>query len=347
VKRALAIFAALLVAVAAASPDSAAPVPFGASPRARPPAPLLAPDATSPASRPATSDERRLAVAVPGVEPHASSPREMVFALTGGVLAELAGTAYVRRQDGTAAEHAFSDGRLVVTDPHTLCGVSLRVPGYAIAWPRLDRGTPQVTVPMQRSGTIRVRLVDAAAAPLAHRLVRSICQSVAAFVDGTACQANLHATTDAYGVARIEHVVPGRHRVAAARVAEWPMALAKDVLVEAGAVAMCELVASPPPSDRYGGFCFPLAAGPRFRVADHGVFDHVFATPDGSAYELAVIDDEVRCIAMGRQGELVTGSIVPVVTDGNGSRFGLPLCAPLTITIGAVVPIAPEWLRAH
>ncbi len=349
-KRLLAILSALLVAAAVAAVADSAPVPIAAPApvaAARTPLPAVAVLEPPFASGPAAVDGARIAVTDADTLPAAPPVREVVFAMTGAPPGELAGTACVRRTDDTTAEHAFAGGRFAVGDPRTLSGVSLRVPGFAIAWPTLDRGVAEIAVPMQRSGTILVRLVDAASVPLADRVVRSLCQSAAPGAHGASCQANLHATTDARGVARIEHVLPGRHLVVAPRVAEWQAASAAHVVVEAGAVAACELAASTPATDRYGGFCFPLAAAPRLRVADHGVVDHVFATADGRGYELAVLGAEVRCIANGRQGDLVTGSIVPVVTDENGSRFGPPLCAPVTITVGAVVAIAPVWLRAR
>ncbi len=89
------------------------------------------------------------------------------------------------------------------------------------------------------------------------------------------------------------------------------------------------------PQQHYGGITCPLAARD-LRHHAGTVTDHVFATTDGRSLQLFVLGDEVRCIAQGREGDFVTGSIVPVhPADGTATA---PISPPIMVTIGAVVP---------
>ena len=278
--------------------------------------------------------------------PRDESEPDLTFHMTGASPAELRGIAFVRRKDGSAggsaSELPFEGGCFRVEDRTSLDGVSLRVPGFAITWPKLGTGASEIDVPMQRAGVIRVRLVDTQGRPLAHRVVGTICQR--ATTPGGRYQANYRGCTDGDGVARIEHALPGTHEVFAARVAEWQTTKVSGVEVRAGEVATCELVAATIPSSRYGGFRFLRAAAPVLEGVGNIVHSHMFATVDGHRYELAFLGDEVRCIVQGQPGDLINGSIVPTGVAGDSLALA-PISAPITVTVGAVVEWHPIWVR--
>ena len=274
--------------------------------------------------------------------PRDESEPGLTFHMTGASPAELQGVAFVRRKDGSASELPFEGGYFRVEDRTSLDGVSLRVPGFAITWPKLGTGASEIDVPMQRAGVIRVRLVDTQGRPLAHRVVGTICQR--ATTPGGRYQANYRGCTDGDGVARIEHALPGTHEVFAARVAEWQTTKVSGVEVRAGEVATCELVAATIPSSRYGGFRFLRAAAPVLEGVGNIVHSHMFATVEGHHYELALLGDEVRCIVQGQPGDLINGSIVPTGVAGDSLALA-PISAPITVTVGAVVEWHPIWVR--
>jgi|JRYL01.1.fsa_nt_gb hypothetical protein len=270
---------------------------------------------------------------------------ELTFLLTGACKDELNGIAFVRRKDGSATEVPFSGGRLTAADRSSLDGVSLRVPGFAIAWPKLDRAVATIDVPMQRAGTLRVRLVDTAGRPLAHRALGTICQELTnAVPPGVGYSGNVRGVTGLDGVARIEHVVPGKYEVFAARVAEWQPAVQRGLVVRVGETTECELVAPIPAPDRFGGFRLSRAEAPMLKGFENDVHSHVFATREGHQYMLSILGDEVRCAVQGRPGELVTGSITPVDCTGSGQLLP-PVSVPITVTVGAFVDWQPIWIR--
>lgn len=278
-------------------------------------------------------------------EPRDVSESGLTFRMTGASPAEMHGVAFVRRKDGSTCELPFAGGCFRATERTSLDGVSLRVPGFAIAWPRLGRGDAEIDVPMQRAGVIRVRLVDTQGRPLAHRAVGAICQGAAnATPPGVGYQASPRGVTDGDGVARIEYALPGMYEVFAARVAEWQTTKVLGVAVRAGEVVTCELVAASLPPSHYGGFRFPRAAAPALEGFENEVHSHVFATIEGHYYTLAFVGEEVRCIVQGQPGDLINGSIVPIGADGNREMLA-PVSAPITVTVGVVVDWRPIWLR--
>lgn len=270
---------------------------------------------------------------------------ELTFLLTGACNDELEGVAFVRRKDGSAVESPFSGGRFAVADRGSLDGVSLRVPGFAIAWPRLDRAAASIDVPMRRAGTLRVRLVDAAGRPLAHRALGAICQGLThAMPPGVGYSGNVRGVTGLDGMAQLDHVAPGTYDVFAARVAEWQPAVQRGLVVREGETTECELVAAVPASDRFGGFRLSRAEAPMLTGFANDVHSHVFATREGHQYMLSFLGDEVRCAVPGRPGELVTGSITPVDSTGSGQLL-TPISVPITVTVGAFVDWRPVWIR--
>lgn len=269
----------------------------------------------------------------------------LALLLTGASKDDLHGVAFVRRKDGSVVETPFHGGRFDVHDRESLDGVSLRVAGFAIAWPKLDRTLATIDVPMQRAGTLRVRLVDAAGRPLAHRAIGIVCQGLTnAVPPGVGYSGNVPGVTGVDGVARLEHVVPGKHDVFAARVAEWQPAVHRGLVVREGEVTECELVAAIPAPDRFGGFRLARAEAAMLTGFANDVHSHVFATREGHQYMLYFLGDEVRCAVQGSPGELVTGCIAPVDSTGSGQLLP-PISVPITVTVGAFVDWRPVWVR--
>ncbi len=270
---------------------------------------------------------------------------ELTFLLTGACHDELQGVAFVRRKDGSTVETPFFGGRFTAADRGSLNGVSLRVPGFAIAWPKLERAAATIEVPMRRAGTLRVRLVDTAGRPLAHRALGTICQGLTnATPPGVGYSGTARGVTDLDGTAVLDHVVPGTHDVFAARVAEWQPVVQRGLVVRAGETTECELVATIPDPDRFGGFRLSRAEAPMLTGFANDVHSHVFATREGHQYMLSFLGDEVRCAVPGRPGELVTGSITPVDFTGSG-QLPPPISVPITVTVGAFVDWRPVWIR--
>jgi hypothetical protein len=334
----------VLAAVAAlrdAPPDACPPLP-----------PLPADDVTTasighlPAAPGAEASFVREEVVAPGSRELPDTATTLTFVLSDAPPAALHGVAFVRRKDGGTAEVAFAGGRFTVADRRSLGGVSLRVPGFAIAWPALDARQPTIDVPMQRAGAIHVHLTDASGTPLAHRVVMACLQQAAIGAPpAVTYTGNPRGVTDANGTVRIDHALAGTYRVFVARVAEWQPVVAEGVVVATDAVTLCELVAATPPPSRFGGFRFPLASAPGFTASGNDVISHLFATVDGREFMLAVLGDQVRGIAHGAQGDMLTGSIVAIRRDGDGPPLGPPVSAPITITVGAVFDWQPAWLR--
>ncbi len=304
------------------------------------PAEALEPAGTAPTREPVAPPAPQVSVVATG----------LTFLMTGAPAEELHGIAFVRRKDGSTTELPFAGGRFSVDERRTLDGVSLRAPGFAIAWPRLEgvEGTAEVT--MQRAGVVRVRLTDAEGRPLAHRAVGALFQGPSqkgtsyTAPPGVGYQANARGVTGADGVVRIEHVLPGTHDVFAARVAEWQPVQQHCVVVRAGEVTTCELVSQALPTSLYGGFRFARSAAPMLSGFENDVHSHIFASSNGRQYMLNFVGDEVRCIVKGMPGDLVTGSIVPIDYSGGGQQLP-PVSAPITVTVGAVVDWRPIWVR--
>lgn len=349
-------FAVLIAVALVALSLLLASVPLAAPPAPPSPAPdlgsVIAVGEVLVAAHAAESVE--VAPAREAVDPLVSDPSGaggvLTFVMTGAPTEELHGIAFVRRKDGSTTEVPFEGGLFSVEDRSTLDGVSLRVPGFAIAWPRLEGVEGTVEVTMQRAGVIRVRLTDAEGRPLAHRAVGALFQGPSqkgtSYIAplGVGYQANARGVTGVDGVAEIEHVLPGTHDVFAARVAEWQPVQQRRVAVRAGEVTTCELVSATLPPSRYGAFCFARSAAPRLSGFENDVHSHIFATADGRQYMLSFLGDEVRCAVQGSPGDLVTGSIVPIDASGAGRELP-PISAPITVTVGAVVDWRPIWVR--
>ena len=292
----------------------------------------------------ASARPERTSVAVPAtVELAASLP--ITFRMIGAPAEQLHGVASVRRNDDSMVEQPFGAGCLTIRDRSALVSVALRVPGFAIAWPRWNASSEEVEVPMQRAGAIRVRLVDDSGALLANRCVWCMCQRSEVASPGH-YQGNARAVTDAAGMATIENLVPGSYDLGAGRVAEWCAVKLEGATVSADCMTTCDLVAPTLAPTEFGGFHFPV---PPSRDAtfvrgwDNTVNRWGFAT-DLGCYEISHIGDQVRCIARGQAGQQISGHIVALGDDGK-LRPDLRRSAPITITIGAVLPWWPIWER--
>ncbi|MCA8966026.1 MAG: hypothetical protein H6838_10095 [Planctomycetes bacterium] len=302
-------------------------------------------DLATPACVAEAALSRVAVVAAPEPESRDEPASALTFRMTGAPPEDLHGVAFVRRKDGSTTEVAFENGSFVASNRATLDGVSLRAPGFAIAWPRLGTDAHVIEVPMRRAGEIRVRLVDTQGRPLAHRWIGMMCQGqTEASPPGVGYQANPRAVTDDDGIAMLENAVPGTHDVFAVRVAEWQPVQVHGLAVHAGAVTDCELVAEAVPQSLYGGFRFPRSAAPSLKGFANDVSSHIFACRDGRQYMLAFLGDEVRCIVKGMPGDLVTGSIVPIDYTGGGKQLP-PVSTPITVTVGAVLDWHPIWVR--
>lgn len=294
-------------------------------------------------SEPAAS-ERCPATASPALEPAVAE--DLTFVLTGAPPHELCGIATVRRKDGTLQEASFTDGCFVAVARGTVDGVALRVPGFAIAWPKLGPNQQRIAVPMQRAGSIQIQLTDSSGEPLGDRCVWGICQH--SEVSGGSSwgnhQGNACAVTDATGVATLQGLLPGRYNLGTASLGEWDAARAEGITVLAGCVTMQSLQVPVLPPEQFGGFEFTVAeAGPFARGSLGDVTDFVFAVAPDAIHTLHRCGTRVRCIARGRLGQQMTGRLV-ALADGQ-PRPDVRRSAPVTITIGAVVSWQPTWER--
>lgn len=283
----------------------------------------------------------RVAVASPPALPHASSPA-IVLQMTGAPMHELSGIATVIRSDGTTVDVPFSAGQLTIAARGTLNGVRLCVPGFAVVWPTVRTPREQIEVPMQRAGSIRVRLTDSSGAPLADREIWCQCQRADVARPGN-YQGNARAVTDQTGITTLQSLVPGTFDVGTCRVGEWDAVRCDGVTVAADCLATLDLVAPLLPPTQYGGFHLPLPAdGTVARGSNNSVTNLAFATASG-CYEIHVIGEQLRCVARGRQGDVIVGRIVAF--DDQGVRADLRRSAPISITIGALLSWHPTWER--
>jgi len=136
------------------------------------------PVAQQPIEAAAIADRRDERVSAPAAAAIAH-PTSITLLLRGAPADQLHGTAMVRRKDGSTTATGFHDGRCEVHERSALDGVSLHVAGFAVAWPRLSGEAVTIEVPMRRAGAIRVRLIDTAGQPLAHRTITAMCQGAA------------------------------------------------------------------------------------------------------------------------------------------------------------------------
>lgn len=293
--------------------------------------------------------EQVVAPAAPAVReavaPATSSPaiaHRLRLQLRGAPAAELRGEATVRRRDGAVEAVRFEGGELVVEARETVDAVSVHVPGFAVVWPVLRRDTNVLEVAMRRAGAIRIELRDTTGRALAGRFVWGQCQGVrdAGSVD---CSGTARAVTDERGIAVLADLVPGTWSVGSYRVAEWDAVVAEGLVVTEGVATGHTLVANVWPSERCGGFWFARAAAPGLTVADTLVSDRVFVVGT-QRYELHAVEGQVRCVVRGLPGEVLVGHL-GAVDPVDPAAEPVPLSPAITVTIGAVVPWTPVWLR--
>lgn len=290
------------------------------------------------------ASERCAATASPAPEP--ASAEDLTLVLTGASPHELCGIATVRRKDGTLQEAPFAEGCFVAVDSSTVDGVALRVPGFAIAWPRLGANQQRIAVPMQRAGSIQIQLTDSSGEPLGDRCVLGICQYSEVSGDSSwgNYQGNARAVTDANGVATLQGLLPGRYNLGTASLGEWDAARAEGIMVTAGCVTLRALRVPVLPPEQFGGFEFTAAEAEPFARGSLGdVTDFVFAVAPDANYMLHRFGKRVRCIVRGSQGQQVTGRLV-ALADGQ-LRPDLWRSTSVTITIGAVFHWQPTWER--
>jgi hypothetical protein len=276
----------------------------------------------------------------------AASGIELAFALEGVAPGGCRGSVVLYRHRGDAVTLPIAASTLRVPVIDDLRKVELAVDGCGIAdytGPFTAQPEP-IRVPLLPATNAFVDVIDAHGRPLAGRLVYLLPQGEAPEAGRIAYRTTAWAFTDERGRAHVAHVLPGQYRIWTVAIAEWCEATSPSLAIANGPTWHRLEVAVLDPGT-HGGFTFPADRAPFLSCTSAGVVcDHRFWCDDGRSAQLYRVDGAFRCVVAGAPGEVVRGSVQR--RDGSGRADAhAPRSSPITVTIGAMTPVAPAWIE--
>lgn len=270
-------------------------------------------------------------------------------ATDGSLAAAIEGEVRVSPRYGDSIRQQLVDGQAVFEiDPATVRTVFVTAPGYMRLSRRFENEPcgAELDLSVPPAGGLRVRLVDTTGSRLTDRHVETHAVRASPLTTPSNDPMLVYltrggATTDATGLAWIDHAMPGTHVVRVGEFAWWREARSTEVEVTAGLTSEVTITVGMRDPATFAGVSLPLTAFPDVAEPDDMLSWRLFYG-DGKSARLFVLGDRCLGMVVAEPGAEIQ-AFVAESEDRRQPSPGGSSSTPFVMAVGAILTVEPRW----